>query len=210
MRLARSGWVAWVVGGLVGLVVCVEVRSWLSRAGPAIETPRYLCAARDLPPSHPVVVTDFTYRHADDGEAIPAGTYTDQDWHLLTGRRLSEGLSRGELLTERRLAPRRLSARVPKGRRAYALEMENELDLKPGDRVDVVSSRTLIEGLLVLGSGENRVVLAATGAEIELLEKARQSGKLTLVLRHPDDVSRPQRKPRRRSGGIEIWSEEGE
>jgi hypothetical protein len=95
------------------------------------------------------------------------------------------------------------------------LETSNRLGLKRGDRVDILAdSESLAEAIAVLRADAETVVVAADAGQIEVLEKRRQSGKLTLVLRNPEEkAGRPRRRPTAgtyRRKRVEIWSEEGE
>lgn len=108
---------------------------------------------------------------------------------------------------------RSLSSLVRAGMRAYALSARNvTFDglLRAGDRVDVLwtgndGSRTvtLLENILVLASGRGddqieglasgTLALSVTAEAAERLAYAEQRGRLTLILRNPDDVVLSQR-----------------
>ncbi len=231
--LRRAPKLTAIVPIVVGLVICLEVRSGIGRRRreERIEDPRYLVARRELPAGQPVTAIDFTFASkAALGEA-PPGALTDQELHLLHGATTRAPLRAGECLTRAAVrsiaAPETLSKKVPRGMRAYSIDPGGTLELSAGDHVDVLLSPhdekdapfVLVEGALILKPAtDGEVVVAVSSAQIQILEKARRQGKLTVALRNPMDDSpgRPEsngsrgqrrRRPAGNHRSIEIFSE---
>jgi Flp pilus assembly protein CpaB len=230
----RYGGASITVAALAGLVVCFEARCLLQPRPHRIEDPRFLLARRPLPSGKPIHFLDFTASFEAPGGVAPKAALTDQDLPLLSGARLLRPLGEGEVLTLDALqlpsAPGPLGPTIPKGMRAYAIQVAGGLEVRAGERVDVVLGEgenpdevplTLLEAALVLAVREQEgtgreLVLAVAAEDIPPLEKASQKGKLNIALRNPGEAS-PSRPPRaRRSPGraprsrpkIEIFSEE--
>lgn len=224
----QSSYLSAGIALLVGGVLCLEGRSLLRSREPAVEDPRYLVAKRELSAGHPISFLDFTIEHREALGEVPEGAYTDQDWTLLQGQHLRLALSRGDVLQQTSLAAplaKRLAGQIPRGYRAYSLEVANPMALAPGDYVDILFSPqdrrelpiTLVEGALVLQAerekGSEGITVAVAPSQLQLLEKARQSGKLTLALRNPSEVVPPTKRVRqsrrsvRKKSRIEVWSE---
>jgi len=202
-----------VIGGVVGLVVCLEARSIFTSQLQGIRDPRYLVARRELSAGQAVHSLDFTFSPQQN---VPKGALSDQDLPLLRGSTLNRALKEGEILCIDALRlpfdNALLGTSIPRGLRAYPIHPSNSLSVRQGDRVDVQlqpESRSempfaLLEGPLVLqvdpdadGNGSEEVVLALSSDDIQLLEKARQRGKLTIALRNPrDDAPAPGRHTR--------------
>lgn len=115
-----------------------------------------------------------------------------------------------------------LSLKVPKGKRAYSLELEHSMPLSPGDRFDLFGQRessgpmvSMVENILVLEViGPRQAVVALTADEIGWVEMARQTGKLKVAVRGPDDGATdrskgPYRRRKRplRASQISIWED---
>lgn len=216
--IKRKDAIAVGVALVAGIAAYFELRSWRTRE-PAIESPRFLRAEMVLPAGHPVGLKDFSAPPADES-VRPRGAYTDQDWPLVEGRRLVKELGAGDYLLEEHLAPRKSSwgRRIPRGLRAYSVRAVGADRVQAGDWVDLMteSGDTAAQGVRVFSRarGESEeAVLLLTPRQIQLLEKKRQNGKLTLALRNPDDFPEPlsgERAPRRgrkRNQKIEVWSE---
>jgi len=107
---------------------------------------------------------------------------------------------------------------LPRGKRAYAAVFETEAQIYPGDSVEIYATEPVLSGALVLQSRRERgraqlhLVLALSPSEIRLLEKAGQTGKLSIALIHANDAlpspsgvrkSKPRREKRAR-----IWHED--
>lgn len=230
-----------IVGSLIAIVVGIatyyEVRSWRGREN-AIDAPRYLTAKRGLSTQSPIGVTDFSAGFFDPAVAPPEA-YTDQDWHFIEGRKLRRPLGKGDFLLETDLEPRRESLvhKIPKGFRAYSVSFEGASRVQSGDLVDVLTTsgeaaagsrsqsdfqaigEPVISGVKVLVAPRApsfETVLLLTPRQIQLLEMQRQSGKLTLALRNPEELpeatkpSRRNQRPKNREPNrrITIVSEE--
>ena len=185
--------------------------------------PQVLVAQRDMAVGTPVLPLDFRYESRTGQE----GAVTDQQWHKLRGAVLRRSLSSGDALLWRDLTVvhgknLRLGERVPQGRRAYGIRPANELDVFPGDWVDILEAprngvaRPLFDSVKILQvariHGEFSVTIAVTSHDIAVLEKAEQRGKLLIALQNPKELRNgPQRRshagdsPRQ---SIEIWSED--
>jgi Flp pilus assembly protein CpaB len=220
-----------IVPILVGIVVCAEAASLLSAKTRRIEEPRYLVARRELPAGQPVTSIDFTLADAGGlGGEVPPGALTDQELHHLKGAATRTPLKAGQCLTRDDVRwpdpPEPLAKAVPRGLRAYSLDGDPGLEIRAGDRVDVVLNPSdeksppfpLVEAALVLRIGrQGDLVVAVSSPQIQLLEKAKRQGKLTVVLRNPSDDSplqsgigaRRARGPRPQKGrhSIEVLSE---
>jgi len=205
LRGKKYYWVCVVTTAVVvGLIVCFEARVLLRSSKASIKDPRFLMVRRALDQGHAIHFMDLTLvrRSRLTGE-IPAGALTDQDLPILKGAILKEPRSQGEILTLGgvQLSPAiaGLGSSVPKGKRAYLLDVPNSVQVRIGDKVDVFLSpdnpwelpMALVEETLVLQvayrEDVGQVIVALSSAEIRILEKARQKGKLTLVLRNPED-----------------------
>jgi Flp pilus assembly protein CpaB len=107
---------------------------------------------------------------------------------------------------------------LPRGKRAYAAVFETEAQIYPGETIEVYATELVLSGVLVLQSRRepqrNRLhlVLALSPPEIRLLEKAGQTGKLSIALIHANDaLASPSgvKKPRlRREKRARIWHED--
>lgn len=163
------------------------------------------------------------------GSAVPGGL-TDQDLHLLKGARVNRAIARGEAITldTVSLAPQLtgMARSVPRGHRAYLITTSFPVPASPGDRVDVLVTPPgeseipdlVAEAALVLHSrgraGFGETLVAVPASRIPWLEKAQQRGKLTLVLRNPQEAPRQAvpagptwfRAPRRRPP-VPVWEE---
>lgn len=216
-----------IVPLIVGAVVLWEVHALLGAKERRIDEPRYLVARRPLPAGQPVTGLDFALTPAPRDAASAREAVTDQDLHLVQGAVTAAPLAAGDVLTFSALdlarAPDRLGAVVPRGLRAYALRDVDALEIDGGDRVDLVLSphdarenaMTLVEGVTVLRARKGEgLIVALSAADIQVLEKARHKGKLTVALRNPMDAppagaasGRALLRPRKRGNRIEILSE---
>jgi len=222
---------AFAAGAIVVIVVWFEIATTWSDSG-AVESPRYLIAKRRLLKGNPISFSDLTTRIEDEGVAanVAADRLTDQDLPLLKGAFLKKTLVAGEPVTLSQLelspAVAGLGGSVPKGLRAYAIRPSPTLNLRRGDRIDVLLSSTpeepvatlLLEDVAVLDVGQREeefeVIVAVSGWEIQILEKAQQKGKLNIALRNPHETAStgesPGRRllaPRAKKKGVEIISE---
>jgi len=211
-----------VVGG--GLYFAANL--WGDAGARDANAPAYLVAERDLPEGHPLGVKDMDIFAGDPRrETVPQDAYSDQKLHWVLGRRLLRPLKAGEWIREGELDGRRakgLSRRVPSGHRAYSLQVDSRLPVAPGDRVDLVFRSenpgdvpvTLLEGVLVLQADleTGGMIVAVRPGELPLMEKAQQSGKLTVALRNDSEemtqgrgnASLGRRQPKAR---VQLWTE---
>lgn len=214
---------------VVGVVVSWEATSALRTSKQMIESQRLLVARRNLEKGDFLALTDFdaiAFSQTFESRGVPV---TDQEIQKVRGRKLLKGVKQGEALTWDDVGPdsltKSLGWRVPKGLVAYSLTPSNRLRVASGDRVDIIqrpekgseSQAPVVEGAEVLAVDENgglpEVVVAVSRHEIQLLEKALQTGTLKIGLRNSGETftrsfSRKANLIRKRQGkGIEIWSE---
>ncbi len=180
-----------------------------------------LVARRDLKGGHRVTLQDLSLVPESNWHVErSADALTDADLEFV-GRRLIADISGGTLFTRSLFKPPESKAtwgaKVPKGFRAYALCVETVLPVQAKDRVDLVhsekrSAAQVAEDLLVLGvrpcEGGREVILAARPKDVELVEKARQTGKLTIVIRNPADKKRNRHRKKTNPAKVIIWNEE--
>ncbi len=153
--------------------------------------------------------------------AVPPGAFSSPK--DIEERWVKTTLLEGDVLVEKKLGPKGmppgLVANIPKGMRAYALEVTEQSGVSgfvlPGHRVDVVRfesekgvqrGETILQDILVLASGQvftraeertlttRTVTLAVTPEQVDSLVAARSRGPLSLSLRGVNDhevVARP-------------------
>lgn len=190
---------------IVGLIVCFEASSLFSKKKPSINSPRFLVARRDLPSGHPISLVDLALAGERSLKEMPRGAMTDQDLHLLKGAYLKQAISEGSVVALDALnlsaSVTGLGVAVPKGKRACRLRAESGMEVRPGERIDILlvpknihdMPILLVEGALIIQAGEARgeeprnLVVAVSRVEVAILEKAEQRGKLKIVLRNPGD-----------------------
>ncbi len=196
------------------------------RSDKAIEVPRLLALKRDLSEGTTLSLLDVVVRLKGSHD-VSDGVLTDQDLGSLRGATLKMGVSKGEWLTWEKIdtANVSLSGKIPSGKRAYLVTLPTLLRARRGDRADILftprdvkeSPLVLVEGASILEIGRTsegtEIVMALSQAEIETVEKARQTGKLNLALRNPSDESKSMRKARPKKyrkairPGVEVWAE---
>ena len=146
---------------------------------------------------------------------VPPGTFTSiKD---VEDRWVQIKMLEGEALLDRKLAPKGspagMVARIPKGMRAFAIEVNEHTGVSgfilPDHRVDVVQhetgpnskseAETILQDVLVLASGQvftrpedrsiqsRTVTLAVTPEQVDILVAAHAKGALTLTLRGIND-----------------------
>ena len=141
----------------------------------------------------------------------------------MLGRRLLRDLKAGEWVFSSDLEKMKgntLSQQVPAGFRAYSLEVDSRLPIAAGDKIDLIYRSdistelpvTLLEAVQILMADleQERLVVAIRPSDLPLLEKARQTGKLSIALRN--DMEGPTRGKRaslsrKRAKRIEVWTE---
>lgn len=197
------------------------------KTGPVVETQDVVVAARDLKIEE-VVKPDALKVVRMAKAAVPGGAFTSTK--DVEDRWVQIGMLEGEPILDRKLAPRGtppgLVARIPKGMRAFAVEVNEQTGVSgfilPDHRVDVVqiepnpgSSRaeaeTVLEDVLVLASGQmftrpddrsiqaRTVTLAVGPDQVDALVAARSRGPLSLSLRGLNDHSRSPAKVTRKA-----------
>jgi pilus assembly protein CpaB len=159
---------------------------------------------------------------------VPPGTFTSiKD---VEDRWVQIKLLEGEPILDRKLAPKGspagMVARIPKGMRAFAIEVNEHTGVSgfilPDHRVDVVQhengpnnkseAETILQDVLVLASGQvftrpedrsiqsRTVTLAVTPEQVDILVAAQAKGPLTLALRgindHEERARRPKAEPK--------------
>ena len=185
---------------IVGVIICIEVRAYFS-AKSSIEEPRYLVARRNVPAEQPITSIHFTLvTQSASSDPIPKDALTDQDLYLVKGGFTNTALRTGQPLTLSMVnlpsSPEALGKLVPRGMRAYTLRETDTFDVRPGDRVDIHLNPsderaypvTLAEGIAVLRTTPSELIVAVTSSQIQLLEKGRRKGRLTIVLRNPQET----------------------
>jgi pilus assembly protein CpaB len=184
-----------------------------------------LVAVRDLKVEE-LIKPDMVKVVRMSNENLPPGTFTSfQD---VEDRWVQVKILQDEPIVDRKLAPKGspagLVARIPEGKRAFALEVNEQTGVSgfvlPDHRVDVIhnennpsgkpQAETILEDVLVLASGtiftrpEDRsiqsrtVTLAVTPDEVDILVAAKsKGGQLALSLRGVNDhKSVASRKPK--------------
>lgn len=193
------------------------------------KTVNVVVAKGDLPKGTPLSASNLAVR-AIPAEYAHSVAVTPDQYERLNGRTLAFAIKGGEMvlwsLLEGQRAPT-FSARVEAGRRAITLPVDeiNSISgmLEPGDTIDLLVTvdqkgkkmiLTLLQGVQVMAtgqrsvddpkSGERRqystVTLDTDPEEARSLIAARELGKVTALLRNPQD------KPASRKGGIDLAS----
>jgi Flp pilus assembly protein CpaB len=219
----RNTLITFGIASLLGGALWWEAREFLRRKELRLKDPRFLILLHDVPTNRAIDFADLNFVTEDNLHAKPdADSLTDQDLAFLNGVRTRNALARGTVLKRSFfLSVRGLSPQIPRGKRAYVAHFSDPVFGRPGDRVDVYRTsedvsdppRVLIEDVRLLGADGDEAVLALSREEIELMEKAHQSSKLTLVLRNPEEPAPrgeklyPFSRTSRKKAHIEIHSE---
>jgi pilus assembly protein CpaB len=184
------------------------------KSRPADEMQDVLVAARDLKVEEVVRPEMVKLTQVPKANVSP-GTFTSiKD---VEDRWVQIKMLEGEPILDRKLAPKGspagMVARIPKGMRAYAIEVNEHTGVSgfilPDHRVDVVQheagpngkaeAETILQDVLVLASGQvftrpedrsiqsRTVTLAVTPEQVDLLVAAHAKGALTLTLRGIND-----------------------
>jgi pilus assembly protein CpaB len=181
-----------------------------------------LVAARDMKVEE-VVKPDMVKLTQMAKASVPPGTFTSiKD---VEDRWVQIKMLEGEAILDRKLAPKGspagMVARIPKGMRAFAVEVNEHTGVSgfilPDHRVDVVQNEngpngkseaeTILQDVLVLASGQvftrpedrsiqsRTVTLAVTPEQVDILVGAAAKGALTLALRGLNDhLARPPKR----------------
>jgi pilus assembly protein CpaB len=180
-----------------------------------VEMHDVLVATRDLKIEEVLNKPDLVKVVRMEKNAVPAGSFSQAK--DIEDRWVQIGMLEGEPVVDRKLAPRGmpagLVARIPKGMRAYAIEVNEQTGVSgfvlPDHRVDVIQiepnaqgraeADTVLQDVLVLAAGQTfsraddrtvqarTVTLAVTEDQAEILVAAKQRGTLTLSLRSLND-----------------------
>ena len=167
-----------------------------------------------------------TFRACRHPAASPAPSAKDVE-----DRWVQIGILEGEPIVDRKLAaqgsPPGLVARIPKGMRAFAIEVNEQTGVSgfvlPDHRVDVVQiepgangqpeAETVLQDVLVLASGQvftrpddrsiqaRTVTLAVTPEQVDTLVSAGSQGPLTLALRGLNDHAQSRAEGEAGQGG---------
>src|SRR3954463_1792756 len=179
-----------------------------------LEMQDVLVAARDLKVEE-VIKPDMVKLTQMAKTNVPPGTFTSMK--DVEDRWVQIKMLEGEALLDRKLAPKGspagMVARIPKGMRAFAVEVNEHTGVSgfilPDHRVDVVQNEpgpngkseaeTILQDVLVLASGQvftrpedrsiqsRTVTLAVTPEQVDVLVAASAKGPLTLALRGLND-----------------------
>lgn len=226
-----------MVAVLCGLGAMYGTSKLISRdkGQPVVEMQDVLVAARDLKLEE-VIRPDMVKVVQMAKAAVPAGAFSSiKD---VEERWVQHALLENEPVVDRKLAPRGsppgLIARIPKGMRAFAIEVNEQTGVSgfvlPDHRVDVVQTEngpngqseaeSVLQDVLVLASGQTftrpddrsiqsrTVTLAVTPEQVDILVAAKSRGPLTLALRGLNDHTQAPSKKKEREKAKEKEKEE--
>ena len=206
------------------VATCLGVEWWGSRPK---GTPRQACerlrAGMAFAAGQQIELSQLT---SEWGETAGAGEcaqeyFQPQDFYRDSQRARRFALvaiQKGEWIRRAEVSSQAPTPPLARGKRAYAAVFETDAQIYPGDSIEVYASEMVLSGALVLQSrrksehNQLHLVLALSPSEIRLLEKAGQTGKLSIALIHANDAlpspsgvrkSRPRREKRAR-----IWHED--
>lgn len=187
-----------------------------------IRDPQLLKALKSLPANGPVDLDDFEL-HTGALPQFPERFVDDQSLSRLKESRYRRAIAPGDLLKWEDVEDARPRREIPTGHRAYVILPENPWLARGGDRVDILvrphhhtgEPVVLAENVLVLerlGRGtKGEIVVALRQRDLELLEKAKQQGKLSIAVLGKADFasdrpnsSRRHRRQHRRDRSVEI------
>jgi pilus assembly protein CpaB len=216
-----------VLAVVLGLGAMMATRSLMNKpAASEEETQEILVAARDFKEEE-LLKPDMVKTKRMAKTAVPVGAFSS--FKDLDGRWIKTTMLEGDALVEKKLGPKGtppgLVANIPKGMRAFAVEVNEQSGVSgfilPGHRVDVVRfetneksqqtrGETILQNVLVLAAGQvftrpeekavqgRTVTLAVSPDQVDSLVAARAKGPLSLSLRGVNDheiVERPVAKP---------------
>ena len=203
-----------ILGSLVlAALVAWLGNTWIERQLSSAEKPpelvKVLVAAKDIPLDTKIDATHLKATEIPPG-AVPEGAIKAPEEIL--GRRVKEGMYKGEILLSRRLLDDAnasvLSVTLTPGKRAVAVRVDDIIGVSgfilPGSRVDVISSgrgsgaRTVLQDIKVLTVGQalkaeggnlraGSVTLEVDPRQAEILMEATEGGSVRLALRHQMD-----------------------
>src|SRR5271157_3115771 len=216
-----------VLAVFLGLGAMLVTRRLMSKPAAAEEeSQEILVAARDFKEEE-ILKPDMIKTARTSKSAVPAGAFSS--FKDVEERWVKTTMLEGDPIVDKKLGPKGsppgLVANIPKGMRAYAVEVNEQSGVSgfilPGHRVDVVRfepndksplqrGETILQNILVLAAGQvftrpeeksllNRTVTVAVFPEqVDILVAARAKGPLSLSLRGVNDhaiVDRPKPKP---------------
>lgn len=172
---------------------------------------RVISARRNLSAGSILTIQDLSVTQIES--ASKSEYFDEQDLHELIGSALNEDLKANEPISKKRVregSTKRFSVKVPRGLRAYSIQLVSDLPIEPKDRVDIfgkknglASAEILVEDKKVLGVKPNEtgqdIVVAVTADEAAILDGFKELGSFSIALRNPSDASRTQKNMRRRT-----------
>lgn len=193
--------------GIFLFMLGVEGRNFIQ--GYSAQSVRVIAAKRDLVPGSIVSIEDLTVTHVPKDKK--QDYFSEQVVHEVTGAEVLQFCRANEAIFTsqiRQPPPRSLSVRVPKGLRAYSINLEQVMPIVAGDYVDVLggaaegSSEILLENrevLLIKKREENQqIFLAVNLEEARRLDSMKEKTNLSVVLRNPSDQSHKKSLPRKK------------
>jgi pilus assembly protein CpaB len=214
VALSTGGLAAWGTQDLIERqIALIESRSQVTMRS-VVVAKHDLSAGEVLSADH-LAIRDIPSDWAASGSVLP------EQFERANGQALSAHLRAGETLMWSMLEARRaptFSARVGPGRRAITLPVDeiNSISgmLQPEDRIDLLltverggqkTTLALMDQVRVMATGQradpaqgegagrlySTVTLDVASTDAEHLILARETGRLTALLRHPDDRSGP-------------------
>jgi pilus assembly protein CpaB len=216
-----------VLAVVLGLGAMLMTRRMMTKpAGKEEETQEVLVAARDFKEEE-ILKPDMVQTVRMVKSVVPPGAFSS--FKDIEERWVKTTMLEGDTIIEKKLGPKGsppgLVANIPKGMRAFAVEVNEQAGVAgfilPGHRVDVVRfepnerkplqrGETILQNVLVLAAGQvftrpeeksiqsRTVTLAVTPEEVDILVAAKARVPLSLSLRGVNDhdiVQRPQTKP---------------
>lgn len=208
-----------LVAVLCGLGAMYGVNKLMTQnkgAAPVVEMQDVLVAVRDLKIEE-VLKPELVKIERKPKSVVPAGAFSSAK--DVEGRWVMIGMLANEPLLDGKLAPRGsppgLVSRIPKGMRAFTIEVNEQTGVSgfvlPDHRVDVVQveagpngraeAEPVLQDVLILASGQTltrtddrsimsrTVTLAVTPSQVDTLVAARSRGALSLSLRGLNDHS---------------------
>jgi hypothetical protein len=221
-RLHRR--LAAILGVFLVVSVCLGTEWWWSRPK---GTPRQACerlrAGMTFAAGQQIELSQLAseWSQTEDAGECSQKYFQAQDFYRDSQRARRFALvaiRKGDWIRRAEVSSQAAIQALPRGKRAYAAVFETEAQIYPGDAIEIYAAEWILSGALVLQSHReperNRLhlVLALSSAEIRLLEKAGQTGKLSIALIHANDAlssptsvrkSKPRREKRAR-----IWHED--
>jgi Flp pilus assembly protein CpaB len=193
-----------IIAGLM-LLGFIARATTAERGGRMVSLP---VARSDINMGSPITGSMLAHRHIPTDYIVPGAL---RDPEEITGSRAVRYIGRGEPITSSSIAggdgPANLAGRIPADLRAYSIALSRgssqSADLRPGDRVDVLSTGgeppravTILAGRLILsvgseeaaddgasqGSSAGSLTLLVTPLEAELLAQAASTSEISVSL----------------------------